>query len=56
MYYVKVKGFSAKQVADMQGVAPSTVCRHLKAAQKEFEKAWQHFLCVNNLLNGSDTE
>lgn len=48
---VKVQGFKEKDVAAMLGVAPSTVCRFLKRAQKSFDKAYDHFRCVNELLN-----
>lgn len=42
---VHAEGFSQTQVAQELGLNKSTVSRHLKLAQKKFDKAVKHFNC-----------
>lgn len=46
----KVRGFKNKDVAKMLGVNPSTVCRHLKQAQKKFDNAFEYYIRLKPLL------
>lgn len=47
---VKIKGLTSKEVAETLCINPSTVCRHLKAAQKKFDRAYQHFGSVKRAV------
>lgn len=42
---VKAQGLKQKDVAQIMRVTNSTVCRHLKAAQKKFDIALRYFEC-----------
>lgn len=43
---VKFQGLKQNEVASVLGLNPSTVCRHLKGAQKKFDNALRYFDCV----------
>lgn len=56
LYLAKIKGFKIKEISTMRKVTPSTVCRHLKSAQKIVDKAFEHFTCISKFVDWSDTE
>lgn len=51
---VKVKGYSQKDTAKELGVNPSTVCRHLQAAERKFNLAYKHFKTIENSILTAD--
>lgn len=51
---VKVKGISQTATAKQLNVNPSTVYRHLQAAEKKFELAFKHFNAVKRSLLVTD--
>lgn len=48
---VMARGMKQNEVAKLVGVSPSTVNRHLKAAQKKFDYALKFYDCKPDFLN-----
>lgn len=46
----KINGLKNKEAANLIGVDPSTVSRELKAAQKKFNRAYEHYSCVKQSI------
>lgn len=51
---VKIKGLKSNEAADILGIDASTISRHLKGAQRKFDRAYEYFECVKSILTEDD--